>query len=844
MPGNPFDPGSNGNLDREAQGLRSLAESRRRLSASIGDQTRSVRSLADAQRAAGETAASNQKLYSSSAEEAVRQLRAQGDELSSLDSTRARFHDAEMSRAEGLLKTYEKIKKTLKEIGEDSDDTGTVLGSMLQDVHQGYESFQRYGEVATENTRVIGDLNLSFDDLRGSVVRTAVASVNLAHNMHEGVSSVSSYAHAAQDLRVGLAKVTMDLGLQAGTAQKTASALVKIANIDISNPGAAKGVADITRQLETLRLRGVDVQTAMAAMDEQSRRTGVSYEQSASDVSTLTTQSLQLKNSLSSTKNVLQGFAGVIRDGFVRAVAEATRGLDSQILSMKDAGAMYAVLTQKAAAYGLSTKGANKVATALGRSLTSEHKDTTVGFMAGQHESARLNSELNRRAKAKGFKSFSDIHDERLKKQISEGAFSSMGVSINAGTQSTRDLIMRLRNKGGLSNVDIDNLLSGTEAGITGRIGAVRELAGKVKDPAVRRRLTNQMLGTTGLTTLQRDTIDTMVQGGSKASDIGKMIKKFKDDAEKAEKAAKKNRDEAVATINHMRHPIDTLFAIKDYLKSILLSTVNLSGYVGKIMGFLTGETPSTGSQVDNMVSSDEGVVASNNALEAAKKASGEASVEYGRVLSNPESTEEQRKKARDKLKKATDHQAAAISQATLDRTRAIHEAQEATGVTVNGEPAPEGPSMTQRAAQLGQHAESAIIRSTLGDRAANTFDDLSSSLTHFFSGGGGNQSEEGRQAGVNQLAQQNQEAHAAATGSSTAATPGTHAPANSSAQPALPSTAPGEGEAEGAGLANVEVDSTGQASLAFRVKINNLGDAVAYHNSQQTGTNRLNGSS
>jgi len=842
MPSNPFDPGSNGNLDREAQGLRSLAESRRRLSASIGGQARSVRSLADAQRAAGETAAANQKLYSSSAEEAVRQLRAQGDELSSLDRTRARFHDAEMERAEGLLKRYESIKKTLKEIGEDSDDTSTVMGSMLQDVHQGYESFQRYGEVATENTRVIGDLNLSFDDLRGSVVRTAVASVNLAHNMHEGVSSVSSYAHAAQDLRVGLAKVTMDLGLQAGTAQKTASALVKIANIDISNPGAAKGVADMTRGLEILRLRGVDVQTAMAAMDEQSRRTGVSYEQSASDVSTLTTQSLQLKNSLSSTKNVLQGFSGVIRDGFVRAVAEATRGLDSQILSMKDAGAMYAVLTQKAAAYGLSTKSANKVATAVGRSLTSEHQDT-VGFMAGQSEAARLNSELNRRAKAQGFKSFADIHDERLKKQISEGAFSSMGVAINEGTQRTRDLVMRLRNRGGIAGLDIDNLLAGTEAGITGRIGAVRELSGRETNPEIRQRLTNEMLGTSNLGTQEKYTIDEMVHNGSSASDIGKMIKKFKDDAEKAEKAAKKNRDEAVATINHMRHPIDTLFAIKDYLKSILLSTVNLSSYVGKIMSFFTGETTSTGSQVNNMVSSDEGVVASNNALEAAKKASGEASVEYGRVLSNPESTDEQKKKARDKLKKATDEQSAAISRATLERTRAIHEAQEAAGVTRNGEPVPEGPSMTQRAAQLGQHAESAAIRFALGDRAADTFDTMSSSLTNFFSGGGGNQREEGRQTGVHQLAQQNQEAHAAATGSPTAAAPGTTAPANSSAQPALPSTAPGEGEAEGAGLANVEVDSTGQASLAFRLKINNLGDAVAYHNSQQTGTNRLNGS-
>lgn len=860
MPSNPF---GGSESSAEARALASLEAARRRISSSIKDQTVHVRGLAAAQRQAASSAAQARRLEAEGSNKTIAQLRAQGIELDNLDSIREDIHQKEMKRSKSLLESYESIKQSLEELGKEADDTNTVLGSMLEGVNRGTESFQRFGDVSSQNVIQLNSLHANYSSLTNVIL-------GVSSSMREGYDAANGYVTAAYSLRDGLKGVGAELGLAEKEADKTAYAFMQMANIDLNSAGQVESVLKITKSLSYLKLQGVDTAMAMKTLVNESKRTGKSFEQSAHELDVLAVQSHMLEEQLSGTKNVLQGFGGVIRNDFIRAVAEATRTIDSQVVSLQDVGAMYSIATERAAAYGLSTEHAAKVTAGLIRGVTKERKGP-MGFLAGRRIRQKFNADLEEAAKAMGFDSYADITDEATRQKAQNTAFTAMGVAITPETRNQRENFMRIKDNNGMGNQDAYNLMAGTRGATTALITELRQKFGHLEETE-RYRLINQQLGTTDLSTNDQMDLARMVMEGS-ADSLATKLKEINDSGEDAEARDRDRRRQTLAAINHMRHPIDSIFALKEYLFAIMTNMDNLLSFARGVWSAVSSLPFFKALGIGDSVAADQANAARarnkmkidnsdevRNAAESEKKANDhliEVVRQVSHVFTDANSSEGDKAKARKKIadaQKALVEAPAAMAAArqhAAKRMGLVPEAEMDQAVQAVGGNVPGGPKKKKKAppAPSAGRIIATTVASPLLSNPRLFAQAVSPALTGMLHLAGSlfssDDEEEGRSEGTARLAEQNAAASARASGGGAAASSSSSSSASTVSRPAspgLPSTVPGEGEAEGAGEASITMDESGQAMMNFSLKVNNMHDAISQITAASNAANRQNG--
>ncbi len=815
MPSNPFggigSRGDDKNIAEQARAVRAYEQARKRLISTMKGEERAVAGLAAAHSAAMQARSRDAAAYERELTRTSGLLSAQGTTLKQLDTLRERYHREEMERSQSLLQRYEGIKQALREIQEDSDDTRTLLGSIVQPFKAGIDNMLKFGNLP-QVTKPIRQTAVDFDDVTGSIERSAGAAEDLGRAMVDVAPTVWEYRTAIVELDAELKGLKVKYADASEETEKLAQQFIHLSKTDVIAPGAIKQITAVTDSLKYLEAQGVATDTALGLLVERSRKSGRSFEDSAEDIEQVTAQVDILRESLSNTDNVLQGFAFTVRDDFVRAIADATRNLDSQVVSIENVGAAYAYAAKKAAEYGLSAEGTEKVSKAFAGMFFKERQDA-AGFLSGQQLQAQLSKALKDAEEALGVRY--EKATEEQQRMLEDMAYGTMG--ITAMDENRLALKQGISTLGeGMGALDMRNLLAGTTAAIKADLDAQMNRLGisKIDDTSVSSRLLSSINGFEELTTSQKRLMaDILMKEGSGAA-AEEIARLQKEAMEKAE-GMKEMTSSALTAVLSFKDPIQQLFNIKDFLKSIMLNVSNIVKMISNIPGLggvaglyedMTGESL----KQDYATSAVE---AGLEATEAERKKLIEEFAEAQRAMVDADT-----EGARDRRKADLDRIAAALEenskkQGELERVREQYER-----LTGGGE---ESPARRKKVPQPEQQGEGII--STIGDYATAGLSALGDSISETFGGlFGSDEGEEGRTAGVEMA----RKATATAPSGPNVRT------MYDRAQLKHVGGAPGEMEAAGSG--EVTVDSSGEAVMTVRMKIKNMGEVIAHHNSSE----------
>lgn len=808
MPSNPFGGiGSKGDekqIAEQTRALRAYEQARKRLISSMKGEERAVAGLAAAHSAAMQTRSRDAAAYERELTRTSGLLSSQGVTLKNLDATRERFHREEMDRSQSLLQRYEGIKQALREIQEDSDDTRTILGSIVQPFKAGIDNMLKFGNLP-KVTQPIRDTAIDFDDVTGSIERSGGAVKDLGRAMVDVAPSVWKYRTAVVDLDAELKGLKVKYADASDGTEKLAQQFITLSKTDIVGPGAVKDIAAVTDSLKYLEAQGVSTETAMGLVVERSRKSGRTFRDSARDVEQITAQADILRDSLSGTDTVLQGFAFTVRDDFVRAIADATRNLDSQVVSIENVSAAYAFAAKRAAEFGLSAEGAEKVSKAYANVFFKEREDAAA-FLSGQELQNQLSKALKDSEESLGV-TYAKATDAQ-KKVLEDMAYGTMG--ITATDENRLSLKQGISTLGeGLGEVDLRNLLAGTTTAIKADLDAQMNRIGisKIDDTSVASRLLASINGFEDLTTSQkRFMADVLMKEGSGAA--AEEIARLQEEAMKKADETKDMTSSALSAVLTFKDPIQQLFNIKDFLKSIMLNVSNIVKLVSKIPG-LGGATglfeDTTGASLQKDYAG-AAVDAGLKATESDRKKLIEdfAAAQREMIGARTDGARERRKADMESIAAALEENSR--KQVDLDRVREEYE--RVTGGSLPSSQRADAGERESHIAALGSLASSGF--STLGETLTDTFGGLFDS------------SEEGRVAGVDMARRS-----------------ATETPARRDARGAYDRaqtqrTNGAAGEMEAAGSGEVTVDASGESVMVVRMRIKNMGEVIAHHNSTE----------
>lgn len=809
MPTNPFGAlGSKGdekNIVEQTRALRAYEQARKRLISTMKGEEKALSSLAASQATSSRNRAKDSTAYEKELSRTANLLAAQGITLKKLDTTRERYHREEMDRSQSLLQRYENIKQALREIQEDSDDTRTVLGSIVQPFKAGIDNMLKFGNLP-KVTRPIRDTAISFDDVTGSLERSAGAAADLAHAMAETAPTVFHYRTAIADLDASMKQLKVKYADATDGTEKLSQQFINLSKTDIVAPGAVKEITAVTDSLKYLEAQGVSTETSLGLLIERSRKSGRTFTESAGDIEQVSAQADILRESLSKTDNVLEGFAFTVRDDFVRAIADATRNLDSQIVSIENVSAAYAYAAKQAAEYGLSAEGAEKVSKAFAGMFFKEREDAS-GFLSGEQLQNQLSEALKDAEEAIGVTYQKATDDQR--KTLEDMAYATMGIKATDENRST--LKQGISTLGeGLGALDLRNLLAGTTTAIKADLDSQLSKIGisQITDTSVASRLLASINGFEDLTTLQKRTLtDVLMKKGTGAA--ADEITRLQEEAMKKAEDTKDMTSSALTAVLTFKDPIQQLFNIKDFLKSIMLNVSNIVKLVSQIPGLggaaglyedTTGSSlkkdyaglaveASLKSVADDRTQLLTDFVEAQKSLDAASGSEDRAS-KKAELDSIASAIEENSKKRAD------------LDQVQRDYARLSDRV---------------GDSLVQ--SQATQPTQDSGILSTLGDAASRGtayIETLTDSFGDLLSSG-----EEGRGAGL-EMARRTSEA-GSRPDVRTAYERTSTAPVR---------TSPGELAADGAG--QVTVDGSGESIMTVRLRIRNMGEVIAHHQADE----------
>lgn len=782
--------GDSNQIADQTRALKAYESARRRLLSTIKGEEQGLAKLAAAHSAASSARMRDSSAYDRELQRTSSLLSAQGEALKNLDSVRERYHREEMTRSRSLLQEYERYKLALREIREDSDDTKTILGSFVHPFKAGIDQMLRFGHLP-QVTRPIRDTAISFDDITGSVERSAGAAEDLGHAMVEVFPSAWRYRNALESLNVELTSLKVKYADATEGTQKLAQQFISAGKIDIGLEGSVETVTSVTDSLKYLEAQGIATDTAMSLLVDRTRKSGQAFEESAHDVEVVAAQSDILRASLEATDTVLEGFAFTVRDDFVRAIADATRNLDSQVVSIENVSAAYVYASEMAAKYGLSASGAEKVSRAFSGMFFKERGDDAAAYLSGDILQDQLRAQL---ASILGEgETFSGATKDR-QREILEQAYGAMGVKVtDENVAALTHTVGTLDD--GLGAVDMRNLLAGTTAAIKADLDAMMSSRGiglgGIKDASVASRLLSDLGGWGDLSTEQKLTLTKILQEEGSGAVADRLLE-IQEQAESKATDMKDLQSSALTTVLSLKDPIQQLFNIKDFLKSIMLNVSNIVKLVSSIpgLGGVRGlYTDITGEALGSEVRS----AAVDETLES-------LSADRNRLLEDYSS-------AVTKFAGADEGERSGTQQELERVLKAIQDNQEQIGELES--------LRSQYDSLQGSDQESP-------DTSTSYLDSLRSllpvsSLSSFLPSFGG---EQGRDAGVAMAQRVVQEISSRPDVRS--------AYARSSTRPVTAQQ--GEMEADGAG--EVTVDANGDSIMTVRMRIRNMSEVVAHHTS------------
>ena len=788
MPVNPFQNsgvGSRGNernIASEARAIRAYDNARKRLLATMNAEQQAQLGIDAAHTATMKSRMKDHAAHSRELLKTTSLLDAQGDTLKNLNVLRERYHTEEMSRSESLLQRYESIKTALNEIQEDYKDSTTTIGYLFTPIAEGIDNLSKFGTIG-KSSRPIRDVSFSLKTL-GSDTLGVVGSVsNLGVSLADTFGQVRSYEKQVDALNESAAKMDLRFGTASGHAKELQTDFVNLSRTDLGMDGSVKSVEAVTHSLMMLEAQGVDASAAMELIVSRSRQSGISWEESARHVEVLTTQADMLTDALHHTKGAVGTLTVGVRDDFVRAIADATRNLESNIISVENVGAAYANAALKVAAYGASNESVTKVASAL---VADQVGATHTAFtsLSGERTGDALREALARQERETNthYTENPTTDSEReVNTRLRTQTFREVGVEETA--ENRHDLTIALNRSlenNALADQTVRNLMAGTEFQSRNDIMTIRDLIGGVDSRTAQAQILQGNGMGVGLNESQMDDYIRVIREGS-VDDAVAATQAFQETAAATAESQAPPLEQALSALATMKDPIQSLTNMKEYLKSIMMNVSNIVSALGTMKGF-----------ADSFLQPDTtNSVLNEEALQAAQ-AQRKASEETARTAIET--------RRRD-LRGANPEQAAVI-------TAEISAAERMAAITqANLARADDARKTAQAAAASAPSASSSLPTFAVPAIATSVVNSLGNLLS--------SASEEGRTQGMSTLA--------SAASSASSAAPARPAPA----RPTPGAVPPGHIVATGTGRASVT--PAGESIMDVRMVISNMSEVIAH---------------
>lgn len=599
MPVNPFSSGngigSRGNernIASEARAVRSYDAARKKLLATLGGEQEALEGINAAHAATMKSRMRDHAAHSKELVKTSSLLDAQGDTLKGLDTLRERFHKEEMSRSDSLLQKYESVKQALKEIQQDYKDSTTVIGYLFTPIAEGIDNLSKFGTIG-KASRPIRDVTFSLKTLKSDTVGAADSLVNLGVSLADTVNQVRAYESRVDALNETSAKLDLRFGTASGHSKKLMSDFINLSRTDINMEGSVKSIEAVTHSLMMMEAQGVDSASALNLIASRTKGAGISWEQSAESAEVLLVQADGLTSALQTTEGALGTLTVGIRDDFVRAIADATRNLDSNILSVENVGAAYAYAALKVSAFGLANDSVNKVAANFVETQTKSRRDaySAISGAATARQIREAIADIERESNTRFTSNPTTDSEREINEQIRTQAFRRIGVEETEENRGSLQLAAeRSFENNAIADQTIRNLLAGTRTQTTNDAVAMRETVGlRNVDPQVQ----VELLRAAGyipqdFNDLEAEASRSLFMDGSIEDAAEEMERIATSSAATAETQAAP-MEQALSAIATMKDPIQSLFNMKEYLKSIMLNVSNIVSFMGNMGGMFGG---------------------------------------------------------------------------------------------------------------------------------------------------------------------------------------------------------------------------------------------------------------
>lgn len=620
MPVNPFSAGngigSRGNernIASEARAIRSYDAARKKLLATLGGEQEALAGISAAHAATMKSRMRDHATHSRELLKTSSLLDAQGDTLKSLNILRERFHKEEMNRSDSLLQKYESIKQNLKEIQQDYKDSTTVIGYLFTPIAEGIDNLSKFGTIG-KASRPIRDVSFSLRTFGSDTVGAANSVVNLGVALADTVNQVRAYESRVDALNETSAKLDLRFGTASGHSKKLMSDFINLSRTDINMEGSVKSVEAVTHSLMMMEAQGVDSASALNLITSRSKSAGISWEQSAESVEVLLVQADGLTAALQNTEGALGTLTVGVRDDFVRAIADATRNLDSNILSVENVGAAYAYAALKVSAFGLANDSVNKVAANFVETQTKSREDafSAIGGARTAQQIREAIADIERESDTQFTSNPTTDRERAANEQIRRQAFQRIGIEETAENSNTLQIAAeRSFENNALADQTVRNLLAGTRTQTTNDAIAMRETVGiQNLDPEVQiRMLKAHNYIPQNFDAEEAEGARRLLMEGSIEEAAAEMERIASVSAAAAETQAAP-MEQALSAIATMKDPIQSLLNMKEYLKSIMLNVSNIVSFMSHMGGMFN----SLGGLVNSDTSAS--IIAAENAAE------------------------------------------------------------------------------------------------------------------------------------------------------------------------------------------------------------------------------------
>jgi len=740
-------------------------------------------------------------------------LKAQGKSLTHLDRTRQKYHDAEITRTKALAYHYEKAKQFLTELREDSRDTSSVLGMFTRGMEEGAQNMLRFGALPTMSTQ-IREVNAEADDVVGTAARMWGALTDIGANAQE--TGLNTYRENMVALDSELALVSKRFNMADGAAKKLSNTIIQMAAVDMGGgDGAIAMVADLSAQLAELNLTaGVTADQGMSFAIERAQQVGGSLATAVEELEHFSAMADITRKAVDESNYGLTRFSASIREDFVRAMADARRSIKGQAVDLENVGAAYQWASQQALKYGLSATGAAEFSGAIGKMTTGQAgKLTAETVFAGESIQDTIREAIEKYKESSGIDRTTSYEEMTPEQQRAAQAAVGRGLGDqgqgNDGSFTREQLTsyrQSIESRGGsaLSSSQAYERHASSQQGIRAMLEAQRNLLGGVDEDTLSHMLRERY----GLDVTQ-ETATTLAEN-LKSGDIDEAMEQMRSIKATADMAtAGPSQTDAISAVVAMKDPINELFNIKNYLKTIALNVDN-------IVGLVVDATGAVGAQYDSASRWTRDLITGGNTGETEG------------ALETRDTLQSQGRDLAAQLAAAQEEQGSAGSDAARERAAATVEA---LGTQIQENTV----AQSENAAHIGALAEEAGVIGRRSGPAPGSSPGAPTSEGEAAS----------RAAGGDFLssvvsALPPEAAAAVAVGARLLGLGGSSSggSAGKAGVPASAGIAP-PGTASGVGEGSITVGADGSKNLTMSVRLDGFDEAIAHENSQQNITRR-----